>query len=43
MIISVNLLLNHVDKLREVLPLHLAAFMMKIEPHILDLLAIPEA
>jgi hypothetical protein len=37
MIISVNLLLNHVNKLREVLPLHLTAFMMKIEPHILDL------
>ena len=37
MIICVKLLLDHVNKLREVLPLHLTAFMMKIEPDILDL------
>jgi hypothetical protein len=37
MIVSVKLLLDHINKLREVLPLHLTAFMMKIEPYILDL------
>lgn len=32
----IKFLLDHIDQLGEVLPLHLAALMMEIEPHVLD-------